>query len=309
MPERKPKIAFVASGGAAKGIAHLGVLKAAEELGIPFELYVGSSAGAVLCAAVSQGISVEKLVDALRPRWKRRFHGPSLGYRTFFELGLPPSWDGWGYLFSGFFSLGRLELYLRDRLPKNDFRRVDKELYVVGTDLDSTERVVFGRGYEEHVPISQACAASCAIPILFRPVKIDGHYYIDGEVKRTLSADIAIERGADVLIISNVYNPHITPKGERSMAHRGAFQVGRQAINILLHEKSLRGLDLYDRIYPNARIISISPDIGHIGFFNSFAGRKLLKASYVEAVKKLSAAKALGVFDGHEVPAAKLKAI
>jgi NTE family protein len=309
MKERKPRIAFVASGGAVKGLSHLGVLKAADELGIEFDLYVASSAGAVICSVVSQRVSVERVVDTLRLPWKRKYRGPGLGYRTFFDLSLPRTWEGWSYLFSGLFGLDRLEHYLRDRLPKNDFRKVEKELFVTATDLDSTERVVFGRGYEEHVPISQACAASCAIPVLFRPYKIDGRYFVDGEVKRTMSADIAIERGADVLVISNVYSPTITRPGERSMAHRGALEVGGQSLNILLHEKSLRGLDLYDRIYPNARIISIEPDIGRLGYFNLWQADRLLKAGYLEAMKKLSAARALGVFDGLDVPQHKLRAI
>jgi NTE family protein len=309
MKDRKPKIAFVASGGAAKGAAHLGVLRAADELGIPFDMYVGSSMGAVMAAMVGQGISVEKVVDSLRLPWGRRTRGPGLGYRTFFQVTPPSTWEGWRYFLSGIFSLDRLEAVLRDRLPKNDFRKIDKEIYVVATDLDSCERAVFGRGYEEHVPISQAVAASCAIPVMFRPYKINGRYYIDGEIKRTLSADLAIERGADVVIISNVYTPRITPRGERSVAHRGAMEIGRQAVNILLHEKSLRGLDLYDRIYPNARIIFLEAEIGHLGFFNMRETRRLLKASYLEAVKKLSAAKALGVFDGLDVPSAKLRAI
>jgi len=309
MTQRKPKVAFIGSGGAAKGVAHLGVLKAAEELGINFDMYVGSSMGAVMAASVGQGISVDKIVDSLRPPWLRRGRGPGLGYHTFFQLTPPSAWEGLRYMMSGVFSLDRLEAYLRDRLPKNDFRKIEKELYIVATDLDSTERVVFGRGYEEHVPVSQAVAASCCIPVLFRPYKINGRYYVDGEIKRTLSADIAIERGADVLVISNVYTPWVTPRGERSIAHRGAMEIGRQSINILLHEKSLRGLDLYDRIYPNARIIFLEAEIGHMGFFNMRETKKLLKASYVEAVKKLSAAKALGVFDGQEVSSARLRAI
>lgn len=309
MSHRKPKIAFVASGGAAKGAAHLGVIKAAEELGINFDLYVGSSMGAVMAASVSQGISVEHIVDSMRLPWSRRTRGPGLGYHTFFQLAPPQVWEGFRYLLSGVFSLDRLEAYLRDRLPKNDFRKIEKELYIVATDLDSTERVVFGRGYEEHVPVSQAVAASCCIPVLFRPYKINGRYYVDGEIKRTLSADLAIERGADVLVISNVYTPAITPRGERSIAHRGAMEIGRQAVNILLHEKSLRGLDLYDRIYPNARIIFLEAEIGHMGFFNMRETAKLMKASYLEALKKLAAAKALGVFEGHEVSSARLRAI
>lgn len=309
MKDRKPKIAFVASGGAAKGAAHLGVLRAAEELGIEFDLFVGSSMGAVFAATVGQGLSVDKMVDALRLPWQRRDRGPGLGYGTFFQLGLPTHWEGWRYLASGVFGLERLEAYLRDTLPRNDFRRIEKEIYIVATDLDSTERVIFGRGYEEHVPLSQAVAASCCIPVMFRPVKIDGRYYIDGEIKRTMSADIAIERGADVLVVSNVYMPRQTPRGERSVAHQGAMKIGRQAVNILLHEKSLRGLDLYDRIYPNARIIFLEADIGHLGFFDMRETKNLMRASYQEAMKKLAGAKALGVFDSTEVASSRLRAL
>ena len=309
MNDRKPKIAFVASGGAAKGAAHLGVLRAAEELGIDFDMFVGSSIGAVMAASVGQGLSVDTMVDSLRMPWQRRTKGPGLGYRTFFQVGPPAHWEGWRYLLSGVFGLERLEAYLRDSLPRNDFRRIEKEIYIVATDLDSTQRVIFGKGYEEHVPVSQAVAASCCIPVMFRPYKINGRYYIDGEIKRTMSADIAIERGADVLVVSNVYTPRQTPRGERSIAHRGPMEIGRQAMNILLHEKSLRGLDLYDRIYPNARIIFLEADIGHLGFFDMRDTKKIIRASYQEALKKLAGAKALGVFDGLDVTAATLRAV
>ncbi len=296
MSGRKPKVAFVATGGAAKGLAHLGVLRAAEELGLHFDLYVGSSAGALVSAFYGQGVALDRMVDSFRPPWRRRFAGPHLVGRRFVG---PPSIGDLarpGYVLSGLFSIDPLETYLREKLPQNDFRRVEKPVYVIATDLDSTERVVFGRGYVEDVPMSQAVSASCCVPLLFRPYAIRGRYYIDGETKKTFSADIAIEQAADVIVISNVYTPEVLQPGQRSIAHRGARAVFNQVLNLVLHEKSLRGLDLYKRLHPNVEIVLIESEIGHLGFLNRFRARSFIERGYRQALKQIGEAKARGVF-------------
>src|SRR5215813_2065417 len=106
------KIAFVGSGGAARGLSHLGVLKACEELGIAPEIYVGTSAGALLCATYGQDMPLDVLLDGYRLPWRRRHTGPRLYLRTF--LGGPAFRDilDPGYLASGLFSIDRLERYL-----------------------------------------------------------------------------------------------------------------------------------------------------------------------------------------------------
>lgn len=297
MMGRRPRVAFVSTGGAAKGLAHLGVLRAAEELGIHFDMFVGSSAGAVVSSFYGQGVALDRLVDSFRPPWRRRFSGPHLLGRTF--LGAPRLSDLWrpGYLASGLFSIVPFERYLREKLPQNDFRQIEKPIYVIATDLDSTERVVFGRGYVDDVPISQAVAASCCVPVLFRPYAIRDRYYIDGETKKTFSADIAIEQAADIIVISTVYTPLVRPASERSIAHYGMRAVVSQSINLALHEKSIRGLDLYKRLYPNVEIILIEPPIAHLGFLNSLRARDFLERGYREAFKQLAAAKSRGLFE------------
>jgi len=80
------KIAFVGSGGAARGLAHLGVLKACEELGVHPEIYVGASAGALVSATYGQDIPLDVLLDGYRLPWRRRHSGPRLHVSTFLDL-------------------------------------------------------------------------------------------------------------------------------------------------------------------------------------------------------------------------------
>ena len=291
-----PRIAFIGSGGAAKGIAHLGVLKAMEELGISADIYVGASAGAIAGAFFSQGFGADDMVDWFRPFWRREDPRPMKG-RHF--LGLPnrEQLSSAGYLTSGLLSIDRFERFLRERLPINDFTALDKPLLVTAADVDGRGRVVFGPGYEEDVPISNAVAASCCVPILFRPYRIGDRYYVDGEVVRTLSIDLAVEAGADVVVISNVYRPHVTRATSRSLVHRGGPAVARQTLNIILSEKEKRGIDLIHRLYPHVTVLNVSADLGRFPFTTRWYARKLLTRGYREALRTLAAAKERGVFD------------
>jgi NTE family protein len=291
------KVAFVGSGGAARGLAHLGVLKACEEVGIVPSIFVGTSAGALVASTYGQDIPLDVLLDGYRLPWRRRHRGPRLYMSTF--LGAPALRDliDPGYLLSGAFNLDRLESYLEKFLPVNDFRKLHNKVFVTAADVDTAERVVFGPGYREDVPISKAVTASCAVPGLFRPRKIDGRYYIDGEIVRTLSADIAVTAGANVVIISNVYRPETRKAPDRSIARRGGISVLRQTLNILLSEKEKRGVDLLQKLHPKVVFIDIAPDIGSYGYLNRFAARPLVLRGYRTALRALTEAKERGIFD------------
>jgi NTE family protein len=292
------KIAFVGSGGAARGLSHLGVLKACEELGILPEIFVGASAGAIVAATYGQDVPLDVLLDGYRLPWRRRHEGPRLHLNTF--LGAPRLQDFLepGYLFSGLFSLDRLERYLAKSLPINDFRALPNRIFVTAVDIDSGQRVVFGPGYEETIPVSQAVAASCCVPGLFRPYRIGNRHFLDGEVVRTLSADLAVSAGANVVIISNVYRPEARPAHRSRIAHRGAGAVLSQSLNILLTEKERRGVELLTRVHPNVTFLDIAPDIGHFGYLNRFAARPLVLRGYRTALRVLADAMERGVFVG-----------
>jgi NTE family protein len=291
------KVAFVGSGGAAKGLAHLGVLKACEELGIHPRIYVGTSAGALVAATYGQDVPLDVLLDAYRLPWRRRHQGPRLYASAF--LGAPSLRELFdpGHLLSGAFSLHNLERYLRTTLPINDFSRLPHQVFVTAVDIDSGQRVVFGPGYDEATPLSQAVVASNAIPGLFRPFRIRDRYYVDGQVSRTLSADVAVAAGADVVIISNLYRPEQDRSEVRSVARRGVGTVLRQSFNVLLTEKEKRGVELLSKSYPHVTFIDVAPDVGGYGYFNRFAARSLVLRGYRQALRALASAKERGVFE------------
>lgn len=293
----KRKIAFVGTGGAARGIAHLGVLKACEELGIRPDIFVGASSGAIVAATYGQGIPLDVLLDGYRLPWRRKYQGPR--FHTSTLLGPPRLRDllDPGYLFSGAFSIDHFERYLRKHLPCNDFRQLDRDIVVTAADVDRAERVLFGRGYDDETPISEAVAASCCLPLLLRPYRVKGRYLLDGEVIRTLSADVALTAGADVVIISNVYQPANLAHDPRSVARRGWGPVLNQTLNIVLTEKERRGVDLFRARNPQTRFIDIAPDIGMFGYVNRFAARSLVLRGYRAGLRALAAAKEAGVFE------------
>ena len=297
------KIAFVASGGAARGLAHLGVLKACEELGIHPDIYVGTGAGALVGATYGQDIPLDVLLDAYRLPWRRRHRGPRLHVSTFFGLPAVKDLADPGYLLSGMFSIDKLEKYVERTLPINDFTKLPHTVLITAVDLDTAERIVFGPGYEEAVPISRAVAASACVPGLFRPYRIGDRHYVSGEVAKTLSADLAIAAGADVVIISNVYRPEKTTPG--TVSRGGALSVLRQSMNILFSEKERRGVELYSKLHPHVVFLDVAPDVGHYGYSNRFAARPLVMRGYRTGLRILAEAKERGVFE--RAPSANLR--
>lgn len=293
----RPRLAFIGSGGATKGIAHIGVVKAMEELGLRPDIFVGASAGAIAAAFLAQGSTSDEMIDWMRPPWRRQQPDRALKGRHFFGLPTRAQLSSAGWLTSGLLSIDRFERFLAKRLPTNDFRDLERPLMVTAADVDGRGRVVFGQGYRERVPISQAVAASCCVPLLFRPYKIGDRYYVDGEVVKTLSLDLAVEAGADVVIVSNVYRPHVTRPGERSLVHGGAPAMLNQTLNVLLSEKEKRGIDLIHRLYPHVTILNVSADLGRLSFVSRANTRQLLTRGYREALRVLAAAKQRGLFD------------
>lgn len=291
------KIAFVASGGAARGLAHLGVLKACEELGVVPDMFVGTSAGAIVNAMYGQDIPLDVLLDGYRLPWRRRHRGPRLRMRTF--AGGPTRQELFdpGHLVSGLLSIHKFERYLRKFLPINDFERLSKPVFITAVNVDSGKRHVFGPGHDTTTRLSEAVAASCCVPGLFRPIRLRGNYFVDGEVARTLSADIAVDAGADVVIISNIYRPvqHVDPP--KSIAQRGIQRVLRQSLSILLTEKERRGVALLNKRHPHVHFIDIAPDLGPYGYLNHFAARPLVMRGYGTALRTLMAAKEAGLLE------------
>lgn len=234
-------------------------------------LYVGASAGACVVASLASGHPVEHLHDAVRGCSKEV---PTFGYRVLFAPVAPnPAryvrrlarrlWLGQlrpQHLLDvgGMMTTSGVERYFRRNvLPTNRFADLAAELYIVATQVNGARRVVFGprdslgaqggydesRAYYDNVPISQAVAATVAVPPLFAPYAITSpssgkrfHYY-DGEVRETLSTDVARDAGADRIIASSIWRPYSYDQRIGTLADLGLGTLTEQAIHQIVGQK------------------------------------------------------------------------
>lgn len=174
---------------------------------------------------------------------------------------LPAATD---YIPTGFFDNSSLERWMRvnlDRLSMpNDFRAFQRkrgvDLYLSACNLDTAERVVFGGDEVNDLTIAQAVQASTALPLFYKPARLNGIDYVDGGVRHTANIDIAVEKGADLVICYNPFRPFVNdvdwasaasgkPSRGRYLADRGAKLVANQVFRTLLHSRLELGIQRY----------------------------------------------------------------
>ena len=188
---------------------------------------------------------------------------------------------------SGFFDNESLERWMRRSLEKigipNDFRAFERKrkckLYITSCDLDTAERVIFGADENSEITISQAVQASSALPIFYKPARINGVDYVDGGVRNTANIDIAIEKGADLIICYNPFRPFLNRidaedggasyfSDGRYLSDRGMKIVVNQVFRTLLHSRLKLGIQRYlndDRFQGD--IVLIEPRESDASFF------------------------------------------
>ena len=186
---------------------------------------------------------------------------------TLFDL----FWSLSNTLPAGIYDVQGLERYVRKTLQKlgksNQFADLEKELYLIATELDSGDRTIFGRGGIEDAPISVAMAASAAVPLLYKPVRIGGHEYVDGGLRGNASIDVAIEQGADLVVCINPMVPIDTSyrrsqrpsRRQRYLSQKGIQSVAGQTLRISTHASLQYHLKQLRRSNPQVDIILIEP--------------------------------------------------
>lgn len=226
---------------------------------LTFKVYVGSSAGAVISTFLASGYSVEAIIDAfergsatdlhkLTKRKKVYARLKPITYRDMFALnggnfvsfipnvlrrrsimtgGLEALIKN-GFKINGLFTTKGIEKYFRTHvLKENNFSSLGADLYIVGTQLNHSRKVIFGNfpettksksiKYANYATISEAVAASASLPPVFAPFGIRNNkgkeiFFFDGEIRETLSTHVAADAGADLVISSYSVQPyHYTP--------------------------------------------------------------------------------------------------
>jgi predicted acylesterase/phospholipase RssA len=246
-PKRSKSALVLGGGGFTGGVYEIGALRALDLLSVnrtvnQFDVYVGTSAGAFVAAAVANGVTPEEMMrvivqqvptpfpDArvsslLRPNYAEfvtkglllPLRLVSLVRSLIRDLGEVSAVDiavGLAEaLPSGLYSGEGIERYVRTILSDpdrtDDFRLLPGELYLAATDLDTCERIVFGAEGWDDVPISKAVSASTALPMIYKPVKIKDRELIDGGILSTTNLDIAVEAGAKFIVVVNPLVPFV----------------------------------------------------------------------------------------------------
>ena len=242
------KTALVLGGGGFTGAVYeIGALRALDLLSVnrsvnQFDVYVGTSAGALVAALTANGVTPEQMMRVVNKQTPTPFRDINLdmllrpNYREFVAKGakLPLHMLGVARglgrsirsfstvdlafaladaLPSGLYSGGGLEEYVRTVLTDpdrtDDFRLLEHELYLAATDLDTCERLVLGAEGWDDVPISQAVRASAALPMVYKPVEVKGRELIDGGIVSTTNLDIAVEAGARFIVVLNPLVPYV----------------------------------------------------------------------------------------------------
>lgn len=172
------KYGLVLSGGGARGISHIGVLKALDEIGLKFERLSGTSAGSIVGALYAYGYSPDKILEIV------------IG--TSFFKSVRPAWT-----MTGLLSLERLKDVLLRFIPENSFESLKIPMTIAATEIVQGRSDYFSSG--ELIP---AILASCCVPAVFNPVHVNGHVYVDGGLMDNLPAR-CIHDDVDFLIGSH----------------------------------------------------------------------------------------------------------
>lgn len=335
------KLALVLCGGGFTGyLFEVGALAALDDLfdeGMTtndFDIYLGESAGAALSALVANGVKPEQLLEAnlsgSRPYCieRRDIFAPALGegfktgfralrqlypllklyYQNRHEMSLIDLLDkAQDALPSGIYTLEPFARYLEATFKakglSNSFGRLHKELYIPATDLETGQSVVFGSKGWRKVPLAQAVAASSAAPVYFCPVRVGGRDYVDAGVGQPGFFKLAIEKGANMVVIINPTVPipfdlNGRPNGKRNgrsvrVRDKGVLSVEGQASRISSWIRFSQALELAQRDYPDVEFFLVSPSRTETLLtersFLSFRDRvHLLRCGYrsvIEAVK------------------------
>jgi predicted acylesterase/phospholipase RssA len=306
---RSSKTALVLGGGGfTGGVYEIGALRALDLLAVnrtvnEFDVYVGTSAGSFIASMAANGITPEEMMRVVNQQVPTPFRDIDLGtllrpnYLDFARsaallplrllgiartvasnlravsmmdivVGLAESLPPGVYNGSG------IDDYLGDVLGDldrtSDFRLLARELYLPATDLDTCERVVLGDDGWEDVPIPTAVAASTALPMVYKPVEVKGHHLVDGGLRSTTNVDVAVEKGAKLIVVINPLVPYVNDFQKmiptmfgtrvRRVTDMGFPQIGYQAFKLLTYQRLHESVRQWSEKYPGVDIILIEPE-------------------------------------------------
>jgi NTE family protein len=306
--KRPSKTALVLGGGGfTGGVYEIGALRALDLLAVnstvnDFDVYVGTSAGSFVASMLANGVTPDEMMQVINRRIPSELEDLDLGKvlkpnylgfiqkaamlplrtlelaRSLARMGEFSAMDvGVGLaeaLPTGFYSGSGIADYIERSLAEvggsNDFRLLERELYLTATDLDTCERIVFGEESWSDVPISKAVQCSTTLPIVYKPVDLKGRQLIDGGVRSTTNVDIAVEKGAKFIIVVNPLVPFVNDFEKtiptvfgtrvRRVSDMGLPAIANQTFRLIAHARLHQAVEQWEEKYPGVDIILVEPE-------------------------------------------------
>ena len=232
---KRPKIGLALGSGGSRGLAHIGVIKALEENNIPIDFIAGSSIGAMVGGFYAARLSIKKMEEiSLETNWRRMF-----------SLVDP-------HLKQGLISGEKVKTFIEGYVDGKKIEDCKIPFVAVATDLKTGEIVILNKG-----EMAQAIRASISIPLVFKPVEIDGKTLADGGLSAPVPVEIVRGMGADIIIAINL-DKHYHDEEWKP----GWYDIANDSLNILRHHLALSNVASADMV--------INIDVGKNNYWYQF---------------------------------------
>lgn len=253
----RPKIALVLGGGGGRGFAHIGVIKVLEQEGVPIDIIVGTSVGALIGAFYASGIPIREIEHIAQTVEWNDLSNTSVSSL----LGL--------VLFDRLLTTDKMQRYLENKIGNRRFDELPISFACVAADIQTGERVVLREG-----PVGIAVRASASIPGIFQPVEYKQRFLVDGGIVDNIPVDVAKMLGADIVIAVNV-DADFTKRQVASV-----YQSIMQAMYIqgsIAHQRALQAADCV-----------LSPRVGDVATFDLDKRDMCINAGVIETRQKIA---------------------
>lgn len=249
-----PKIGLSLSGGGAKGIAHISVIRELERLNVPVFCVSGTSMGALIGAWFAAGKDLDVLLDLFPGnKWRKYLHLTEM-IRSVKHGG-------------GLFSLQFFKDFLDKEFKDLEIENLEKKFVAIATSLKTGKKVELKSG-----KVSDAILASICLPVVFSPIQVEDDFLVDGGLQENFPVDACFDLGAEVVIGSDVrYAPNYLHEEIRDGGRPLQWRIFK-VLSYLMEMVNVR-----EEKEESDKLVIIKPYVSHVSTFDFDRSKEILR--------------------------------